>query len=47
MTIDSPERVSSRMEPNYYTFENCFFMSIHWMFNGSEFLNFMLAAKQN
>ena len=39
MAMDSPERVSSRMQPKYETLEYCFIsMSLHWMFNGFEFL---------
>ena len=39
MTKDSPERVSSKMQPKYVTLEYCFIlMSLYWMFSGFNFL---------
>ena len=37
--MDSPERVSSNMQPKYVTLEYCFIlMSLYWMFSGFDFL---------
>ena len=37
--MDSPERVSSKMEPKYVTLEYCFIlMPLYWMFSGLDFL---------
>ena len=36
--MDSPERVSSSMQPKYVTLENCLIlMLLYWMFSGFEF----------
>ena len=38
MTMDSPENVSSKMQPKYVTLEYCFIlMSLYWMFSGFDF----------
>ena len=39
MTMDSPESVSSKMQPKYVTLEYCFIlMSLYWMFSGFDSL---------
>ena len=46
-TMDSPERVSSRMEPKYVTSEYCLiFMSLCWMFSSFEFLILCLLSNK-
>ena len=39
MAMDSPETVSSKLQPKYVTFEYCFIlMSLYWMFSGFDLL---------
>ena len=46
MTMDSPERISSKMQPKYLTLEQCFIlMSLYWMFSDFDFL--ILCLKPN
>ena len=41
--MDSPESVSSRMQPKYVTLEYCFIlMFLQWIFNGLRFLTLCL-----
>ena len=43
--MDSPERVSSKMQPKYVTLEYYFIlMSLYWMFSGFDFM-ILFAAK--
>ena len=39
MAMDSPDRVSSRMQSKYVTLEYCFIlMSLYWIFSAFEFV---------
>ena len=39
MATDSPEAVSSEMQPKYVNLEYCFILkSLYWMFSGFDFL---------
>ena len=47
MVMDSPERVSSKMQPEYVALEYCFIlMSLYWMFSGFDFLVLCLLPNQ-
>ena len=45
--MDSPERVSSEMQPKYVTLEYCFIlMSLYWIFSGFDYLILRLLSNE-
>ena len=45
--MDSPERVSSEMQPKYVTLESCFIlMSLYWIFSGFDYLILRLLSNE-